>query len=362
MSRTEANPRDYFVLAWLDGQRRLLWDSIEFLCLRQNQVERSMPHHTPGISRRECLQLAMAGTALVPVAYAASVLGDDQSRGSHAQNFRFCLNTSTIREQGLTLADEVDLVARLGYDGIEPWIGEIEKHVADGGSLADLRKQIEDAGIAVESAIGFANWIVDDEAQRAAGVEQLKRDMDLLRQIGGTRIAAPPVGAHQGDAPVIDLLTIAERYHHILDVGRDIGVTPQLEVWGFSKNLSRLGETMFVAVESGHPDAIILPDIYHLFRGGSPFEGVGLIAGNAIKVLHLNDYPGGRPHTEYNDSDRVFCGDGVAPIRDVLTMLKANGCECALSLELFNRDYWQRPAEDVAREGLEKMQSVAEGV
>jgi sugar phosphate isomerase/epimerase len=321
-----------------------------------------MPHPSSFVSRRECLQLALAGAVGGSLAGSSLAAGDDTAARDASPTFRFCLNTSTIREQGLTLADEVALVARLGYDGIEPWMGEIDKHVEEGGSLADLRKQIEDAGIAVESAIGFANWIVDDETQRAEGIEQLKRDMDSLRQIGGTRIAAPPVGAHQGDAPVIDLLAIAERYHHILDAGRDIGVTPQLEVWGFSKNLSRLGETMYVAVEAGHPDAIILPDIYHLFRGGSPFEGVELIAGSAIQVFHLNDYPDGRPRTEYNDADRVFCGDGVAPIRDVLMMLKANGCQCALSLELFNRDYWQRPAEEVAREGLEKMKAVAEGV
>ncbi len=321
-----------------------------------------MTHSPPVVSRRECLHLALTSAALGSMAMPQLARCDDATVSDDAPRFRFCLNTSTIREQGLSLADEVDLVARVGYDAIEPWMGELEKFVADGGSLADLCKQIEDAGITVESAIGFANWIVDDEAQRTAAVEQLKRDMDMLRQIGGTRIAAPPVGAHQGDAPLIDLLTIAERYHHILDVGHDIGVTPQLEVWGFSKNLSRLGETAFVAIEAGHPDAIILPDIYHLFRGGSPFEGVELVAGSAIKVFHLNDYPGGRDRQEYNDADRVFCGDGVAPIRDVLTTLKANGCQCALSLELFNRDYWQRPAEEVAREGLEKMQAVAEGV
>ncbi|MCA9270643.1 MAG: sugar phosphate isomerase/epimerase, partial [Planctomycetales bacterium] len=175
--------------------------------------------------------------------------------------FRFCFNTSTIRERRLPLSEIVDLVADAGYDGIEPWIGEIQRHIQDGGSLADLRHQISDRGLTVESAIGFAQWIVDDDEQRAEGLAQARRDMELVRAIGGGRIAAPPAGATNGDK--LDLFVAAERYRALLEVGAEIGVVPQLEVWGFSTNLSRLGESVFVCVESGREDACLLPDIYH---------------------------------------------------------------------------------------------------
>ncbi|MEZ6108646.1 MAG: hypothetical protein R3B96_21830 [Pirellulaceae bacterium] len=54
------------------------------------------------------------------------------------------------------------LAAKAGYDGIEPWIREIEVYQQEGGSLADLRKRLDDHGLRVESAIGFPQWIVDD--------------------------------------------------------------------------------------------------------------------------------------------------------------------------------------------------------
>ena len=98
---------------------------------------------------------------------------------------RFCLNTSTIRGQKLSLIEEVEIAGEAGYTGIEPWMRKITTYVQEGGSLKDLRKRIADAGLIVESAIGFANWIVDDDEQRAAGLEVAKRDMDVLRQIGG---------------------------------------------------------------------------------------------------------------------------------------------------------------------------------
>jgi sugar phosphate isomerase/epimerase len=277
------------------------------------------------------------------------------SEAAETPPFQFCLNMSTVRGQQLGVVKQVELAAKAGYDSIEPWMREIDAFVKEGGKLKDLGKQIRDAGLTVESAIGFARWIVDDDNERKMGLEQAKRDMDTLKQIGGKRIAAPPVGAtNQTD---LDLFAAADRYRALLELGREMDVIPQAEVWGFSKSLSRLGETTFVAVESGHPDACLLPDVYHIFKGGSDFNGLKLLGPQAIHVFHMNDYPAAPPRKEMNDSHRVYPGDGVAPIGKILRTLRDNGCRCVLSLELFNRDYWKQDPMVVAKTGLEKMRT-----
>lgn len=304
-------------------------------------------------SRRQVLRQAAAIVAAGTVAQLprSSRSAEPVSTGS----WRYCLNTSTIRGQKLTLPQQIDVVGKAGYQGIEPWMRDIRQHVESGGKTKDLRTQLADHGLVVESAIGFANWIVDDDAKRVEGLEAMKRDMQLLSEIGGTRIAAPPVGAtNQTD---LNLLQAAERYRAILELGRVTGVTPQLELWGFSKSLSRLGELMYVAVEAGHPDACLLPDVYHIYKGGSPFTGLQLIAGPPIHVLHMNDYPD-IPRDKIADADRVYPGDGIAPIQQILSDMFNNGFRGVLSLELFNPDYWKRDPNDVARTGLEKMKSV----
>jgi sugar phosphate isomerase/epimerase len=271
---------------------------------------------------------------------------------------RYCLNTSTVRGQKLDLAALVDLAAKAGYDGIEPWMGEITAWRDAGGKLADMKKRIADAGLAVESAIGFAEWIVDDPERRRAGLENAKRDMELVAQLGGTRIAAPPAGATK--EKMTDLAAIAERYAALCEVGESAGVLPQLEVWGFSATLSRLGETSYVLSECGHSSACLLPDVYHIYKGGSPFEGLEILAGQVVHVFHMNDYPAQPPRETMDDSHRVYPGDGVAPLDRILQTMFANGFNGALSLELFNKSYWEQPAEEVARTGLAKMQSAVQ--
>ena len=271
--------------------------------------------------------------------------------------FRYGLNTSTLRGHKLPLVEVIDITAQAGYQAIEPWIDELDRYVAEGSSLPDLRKRLEDSGLSVEGAIGFFAWIVDDEEERKAALEEARRNMELLATIGGKRIAAPAFKATERND--IDLRLAAKRYHALLDIGTEFGVVPQVEVWGFSQTLQRLGEAAFVALESGHPEACILPDVYHLYKGGSGYAGLHLLRPSAIPVLHVNDFPDIAPDV-ITDADRVYPGDGVAPWGEIIPTLLSIGFDGVLSLELFNAEYYAQDPRVVARTGLEKMKAVAE--
>jgi 2-keto-myo-inositol isomerase len=311
------------------------------------------------LPRRE--MLARSGCALGAMSLGGPLLAAEAAKAAPARqpaSFSYCLNTSTIRGQGLSLVEEIQIAAKAGYQAVEPWTREIDQYVATGGSLKDLGKRLRDLGLAVPSAIGFAEWIVDDDARRAKGLLEAQRTMDMLAQIGGTRLAAPPVGGTKQH--MSDLAAIAQRYRALLELGDKMNVVPEVEVWGHSQTLNRLGEAVYVAIESGHPQACLLPDIYHLFRGGSDFNGLKLLSGSAIHVFHVNDYPASPPRQEMNDAMRVYPGDGVAPLATIFQDLRANGFQGYLSLELFNRDYYAQDAFTVARTGLEKTRAAVE--
>jgi sugar phosphate isomerase/epimerase len=266
------------------------------------------------------------------------------------------LNTSTIRERAKTLVEQIEIAAKAGYDAIEPWMMHVEAHVKAGKSLKDAGKLISDRGLKVESAIGFAAWLADDDTARKAGLEQAKRDMDMVLQLGGKRIAAPP--ASMTNKTGLDLLTAAGRYRELCAVGEKIGIVPQVEVWGFSKSLSRLGEVAMVAIESGHKNACILADVYHLHKGGSGFAGLKLLGAAGMHVFHMNDYPADPPRDKIADKDRIYPGDGVAPLAQMLRDLHGLGFRGMLSLELFNPTYWKQDPLEVAKTGLARMKSV----
>lgn len=269
--------------------------------------------------------------------------------------FRYCLNTSTIMGQKLPLIQEIELASRAGYTAIEPWMREIDAYAKNGGSIKDLGKRFADNGLIVEDVIDFFEWIVDDDDKRKKALELARRNMEIAVQIGARRIAAPPVGAQKQTD--LSLAKAAQRYRDLLEIGDKIGIVPQVELWGHSIPLSKLGEATYIAVESQHPKACMLLDIYHLHKGGSGYGGLRLLNGSAIGIIHMNDYPADPPRTEITDAHRVFPGDGVAPFKEIFRTLRAIGYRGALSLELFNRDYWQRDPLTVVRTGLDKMKA-----
>ena len=256
----------------------------------------------------------------------------------------------------MSLFELVDIAASAGYEAIEPWVSEIEAYQKSGGDLGVLRDHIRDLGLTVESAIGFFEWAVDDDTRRAQGMQDALSAMVLVSRIGGKRIAAPAWGAHTADAPALDLLAVAERYDALLQLGEMKNVVPMVEMWGFSKNLSRLGEALLVATESGNSNACVLGDVYHFYKGGSPVDALRYVAaGELFPLFHVNDYPY-IPRETITDTDRVFPGDGVAPLGVIFRALHEGGFRGYLSLELFNAEY--EAAMDpltLARTGLEKL-------
>src|SRR5947199_3093644 len=132
------------------------------------------------INRRTWLAAVSAGAAAAAPrgAYATALAAWDKSP------FKFCLNTATIRGQNLKIVAELEIATKAGYDGFEPWVDRIDQYVKEGGSLKDLGKRARDSGVSIEDAIGFAQWIVDDADRRGKGLEEAKRIMGMLQELG----------------------------------------------------------------------------------------------------------------------------------------------------------------------------------
>jgi sugar phosphate isomerase/epimerase len=200
--------------------------------------------------------------------------------------------------------------------------------------------------------------MVSDNEKRRLGLIQLEEEMNWLAALGGKRIAAPPAGVGR-DEP-IDWLQAGLRYKAALDLGRKTGVMPQLEFWGASGTMFHLSQVMAVAAAANDADARILPDVYHLFRGGSGFDALTMLSGPTIEIFHFNDYVANIPQEKQTDNDRVYPGDGIAPWSKILQILKEMGTPKVLSLELFNKEYWKQDPLEVAKTGLMKMKKLVE--
>jgi sugar phosphate isomerase/epimerase len=274
-------------------------------------------------------------------------------------NCTYALNTSTIRDCEPTSVDEkIKVAAAAGYDGIEPWVSEINEYTASGGTLENLRRQAESSDVKIVNLIGFFQWAVADGTDRKKALAEAEKCFQMAAELNCPYVAAPPTGIHQ--LTNVNLKDVAERYAELIDVGAPYAVVPVLEFWGAAKTLGTLGEALFVAAESGRDNATVLADVFHMYKGSGHFHGLNMMGPGSISIFHVNDYPAQPVRAEIKDPDRVYPGDGIAPYSEILAYLRKSNFSGVMSLELFNQAYWSQDALTVAKTGLTKLKAVVE--
>ena len=311
------------------------------------------------LSRRQVIASAAAALAAAGTSSMASDAETPQASAGRPrpanEPFGYCLNTSTIRGNNLDFPAVITAASKAGFQAIEPWIAEIDRYTSTGGSLKDLGKRIADAGLTVEDAIAFNAILEDDDTRRAASMEKLKVDMDKVAQIGGKRIAVPP---GNNRAAAVSLDNAARYYREALEMGEKMGVLPLLELWGTHPVLGPLSHGIYTTVAAGRPDASLLLDVFHLYKSGTPFTALKQINGASLHVMHLNDYPQAADPSTLNDANRIYPGDGVAPLRQIFRDLRDSGFRGYFSLELFNKEYWTKSADENLKTAIEKIRAV----
>lgn len=263
-----------------------------------------------------------------------------------------CLDTATIRPA--TLDQKVDIAIKAGYDAIEPWDSELEEYEANGGNLQELSKKIKDHGLFVPSMIGLWGCIPENEQAFQNVLPATRNRMRMASEIGCEFVQAIPnkVGDNY------DHGFVTSCYRRILEIGiNDYKVKPAL-VFVKMFPLKTLGQAVAVAMDADHPQARVIPDVYHMYISGGGFAGLDKLRGDLFAIFQFNDAPAEIPRAEMTDAHRVYPGDGILPLTEILKRLKKTGFQRCVSLELYNPNYHKQDLLQVAKTGLQKTLAV----
>jgi sugar phosphate isomerase/epimerase len=309
------------------------------------------------LSRRGFITSTTLAGAALGAGVTASGAGNAAPAGKHAYQdglspWPLAMNTSTIRPA--SLEDKIKVTAEAGWDAIELWIDDLNKYEEDGGDLKELGREIKDRGLFVNNIIGLWGCMPATKEEFDASLEATRKRMRQSADVGSTYVAAIPAP----DRPDFDIKWGADRYRDLLKIGREeFGITVAFEFIGFLKGIHRFGQACAIALDSNDPNACLVNDTFHLWRGGSGFSNLGKVDGSLIANFHWNDVKASTEREGAGDDVRVYPGDGDLPLEQALRDLKAIGFDKTLSLEVFNREYWKQDPKEVAETGLRKMRA-----
>jgi sugar phosphate isomerase/epimerase len=244
----------------------------------------------------------------------------------------------------------VNIAIKAGYDAIEPWDNELLKYEANGGNLKDIGKMIKDNGLIVPSVIGLWNALPPTKELWDASLKDTRNRMRMASEIGAQHIQTIPntVGANFSQK------WVAARYRDLIEIGiNDYKINPALVFVKYFP-VKTMGQAVGIAMDANHPQAMIIPDVYHMHISEGGFEGIKFLTSDMIAIFQFNDAPASPALPQLNDAHRVYPGDGILPLGKIFQDLKKTGYKGCISLEMYNPQYWKEDLQQVANTGLRK--------
>ena len=173
--------------------------------------------------------------------------------------FQYSLNCSTIKPT--PLLEKIAVAGDVGYTGIELWHDDIDEFLAGGGTFADVRNALGDQNLTVVTTIFLKGWWDTTGDEYREKIDECKRRMNQAAEVGARHcVCGPPLGE-------VDYEVGARNYRALLELGLEMGVRPSAEYLGFANEFNSIEKAVDLITRSGHPEATIVHDPFHIFRG-----------------------------------------------------------------------------------------------
>lgn len=254
------------------------------------------------------------------------------------------------------LPTDIRIAGEAGFDVIEITAAKLDKYL-ETGTLDQVRAQIEKAGLKTWAFNSIERINLRDTAGRA---EVLARTKQLARH--AQALACPWIVVVPGPADGATWAAIRKDTVAALtamsDVAAPTGVNLAFEFLGFPWcSVQRADQAWEIVGETGRANVGMVIDTCHFYAGNSTLESIRPIDPRALAIFHINDVEE-MPKAEITDANRLFPGDGVIPLADIVAAVRATGFDGVASVEIFRPEYWEREPLAVAKEAHAKAKRV----
>ena len=223
-------------------------------------------------------------------------------------------------------------ISKAGVRGVEVDIAKVQQF-AQTESLPKAKQLLSDLGLRVASASNHLGFVDASAQQFQMLMDQLKTKLEVVQAIGGDRIVCP--STLNREATEDDFKRGAENMVKGGELAKTYGVTLMLEFAKTSRLANSIQTALRIIREANHPNARVMLDTFHFYGGVGKVEDLELLRDGELAHLHFEDIPD-MPREQLNSqASRLFPGEGVAPLKRTIEILKRKGYSGPASMELF---------------------------
>ena len=247
--------------------------------------------------------------------------------------------------------------AKAGIRAVEPNLTKV-REFAQKESVAAARRLLDDLGLKAVSSSNQVGLAEPGDA-RTRSLEDLKWKAELAQALGCDRIVAPSAGT--GPYTADDYKRGVDNLREAGDVAKPFGVSIMLEFTRTSRFAACLPTALNLVREANHPHVRLMMDVFHFWGGVSKFEDLELLRDGELHHLHFEDVPADPPREILGQPNRVWPGEGVAPLRRIVEVLKRKKYAGPASVEMFNPAIQSMDPYEVARKARATIEPLLAG-
>jgi sugar phosphate isomerase/epimerase len=257
-------------------------------------------------------------------------------------------------------SERVAAASAAGFTAISMWGRDRSEAHSEGLSDEDIRRILDDYGVAVADLSALTTWLPGTETVGGGPFGDGHpffgwSERDFLetgeafqaRSLSLTDIAGLRVGVDEA----------AEAFAGVCDRAAEHGLLVQIEFMSMS-SLPTIGDAWAVVQAAGRPNGGIVLDTWHFFRTGT-LEDLEPIPVDRVFGLQVSDALR-KPHRDpaQETATRLMPGEGELPLRDLLVALRTGGCEAPIGVEMFGEEIEGRTAAEIAERSYTAIETV----
>ena len=253
-----------------------------------------------------------------------------------------------------SFAERCAAAAAAGFSGIGLRIDDLDRTVASGMTVEEMRATLSDAGLELTEIEFLSGWALPSDTSTLRRLEdKLYAVTDLL---GGRHVTAGEFAADKD----FDIERAADRLRTVCQRVADHGLLVALEPFPWSA-IRDVRTALRLLDLAGAPNAGLLVDAWHFFNCGTTLDDLDSIPGRQVSAVQLNDGPRvERDFLWHARNRRRLPGDGELDVVGLVRRLQQIGYSGPYCVEVNFPGFRDLPVTDAAEQAYRKAVAVLE--
>ena len=260
---------------------------------------------------------------------------------------KLALNGATTMKA--SLVEDIRAASAAGFDCLEIWAAKLRKFLQS-GTTADLKSLFEEHGLEPYSINSIESITFRDMAAHARLLEECEELCRVASEINCPYVVVVPSplpeDKSQSDA-LEESVRVLEELGRIAE-GHNVALA--FEFLGQPHcSVQTLAQAAEIVEQLARPNVGLVLDSFHFYAGGSRIESIDALDAQKLFIFHINDAED-LPREQLEDSHRLLPGLGILPLKEIIGALRRINYDRVTSVEIFRPEYWERDAQELARE------------